>query len=589
MGYSTFNAPFGSTGSTLWGGIIPWEEVAEAISDKAERFSSTLSGAAADTSAKISPMVPAIADSLSVFCNAAHGVSKSFLQISAPWASSALQQLSILRFALVVYLGLNIMRRDAGEMLQAYENKDLDSGVSYALHGAFGMNLAIVGSASLAAEMAKLSAAAKVLSASIAGSVAVGAGLLMSASLGVYAFHGLYHARQFIKEVRGDTPHRTIAEMYADFSKLTETAQKMKRSVGPDGVSALMKELGIEDASALFDAIQKVDDLNQKENILNLVFEHNYRWQTRFVRLILISFVGAAAFTAGIVLTGGLANLLFAIGATLWLTLDANAIDQWVGDRIWEWKKDSVLPTALKIENLQMKSQFIVKVTDKEGKDSHVVQEALLKASLSKTFSDSFVGIDEQGKLCELTDSALIIAFNPSSRDFIAFDGPQAETCAYLKVNDKPLVLEPPEESYQTGLGDSGEQRYHLTELVESTQTIDRVSESKSIVDIRILDRNIPLQALLLDARKQQLPAKYFYIDGNGKICEEKDAAVRLFYSSSTGNFTAYPPKDMESALALNGQLIGEAGIDFIDGLNHFTSPENPKGIRIHIPLVYPT
>ena len=459
MSHNTFNTLFGNSGSTLWGGIIPWEEVAEEIFDKAGRFSSTLSGAAADTSAKVSSMVwaiagslPVIADSLSGVYNASLGANKSFLQINSSWAASFFQQLSILKAAIVVYLGLNIMRRDAIEVSQAYENKDLDSGVSYALHGAFGMNLSIVGSASLAAEAAKLPAAANVLSASVAGLVATSAGLLMSASLGAYACHGLYHARQFIKGVRGDTSDRTIGEMYADFSKLARTVQQIKRSVGLEGVSALMKELEINDESALVDAIQNVKNLDQKEKILNLVFEHNYRWQARLVRLIVISFVSAAAFTLGLVLTGGLANFLFVFGAILWLTLDANVINQWIGDRIWEWKKDSVLPTALKVESLQRQTGLEIHATDEDKKDLLDVREALLKATLSKSFADSYVYLDKDGKLCKPFESILVMAYRRESRDFIAFDSPKAKSSVPLTVNGKDLVMMTPEDSYQDGI-----------------------------------------------------------------------------------------------------------------------------------------
>jgi|GEM_PF-6906806 hypothetical protein len=335
------------------------DEAATNMARKAGRFSTELSGAAAKINEKMLPLRAVVADirgsirvandSLSIFYNVTAYVHPALLSLASR-VSICFLNLSILRSLITFYAGVKVMQQDVVNLSQAYEDKDLESGVAYGLHTGFAAGLLTVAPASLVATIAKLPIAAAVLPAAIAGLVASGAGIALNAFLGLYGIHGLATAKQFINGVKGDS-NLEINGMYNNFRDAISNLNQMKRWVGSSGLSELRENLGIDEKADLLKALKDVQDVDKKEKILKIVFEHNYRMQVKYVCFILISALSITAFVAGFVLTGGVANivfLLFAMSSALWLSCDSESLGRWVGDRVWEWRKEAVLPTDLK-------------------------------------------------------------------------------------------------------------------------------------------------------------------------------------------------------------------------------------------------
>ena len=162
----------------------------------------------------------------------------------------------------------------------------------------------------------------------------------------------------------------------AEMKLLKKKAARLGRRTSDEFVRQLFN-------SDLDQLILNPNNLEAAKKLLRSAYEANYRSQIRFKRLLFLAVLGIIAFAV----TGGLASILFAVGAVIWMQADSSKLDRWIGDKIWHGKRFEVLPTELKTES---EIKFIEGPNYKKAKTVFKVKMAALMI-LSPLYSSPLI------------------------------------------------------------------------------------------------------------------------------------------------------------------------------------------------------
>jgi hypothetical protein len=168
-----------------------------------------------------------------------------------------------------------------------------------------------------------------------------GVGLAMNGLLLGYGANGLWRAHRYGKELEqvlqkeGERGVLNWLHNQIDAADPLERAKKW--SALELRISPACAELVREKLPSLLTEF----DLNSAKMLIQEVRKSNYKEQVKYSFMILIAVVSAVAFACLLVASGPACPILFALGSLLWLTIDSSKLQNYIGEKCWEWHSNT--------------------------------------------------------------------------------------------------------------------------------------------------------------------------------------------------------------------------------------------------------
>ncbi|MBS0626207.1 MAG: hypothetical protein JSS32_09175 [Verrucomicrobia bacterium] len=257
---------------------------------------------------------------------------------------------------------------------KAWKLQDGESGLVHGVTTAASASYTAVSASATTTYAAALKGAAA--TAKVASKAAGWAGVALGSAVAAYGAIGYKMTRKFANELDANMKsadpikERLAKSLYSLRSKITLTDEEsaktpeekekilqkkwnaFSRRTSDECLEELMKKntSGGLELDSIIAGVESgdVQQVAEAKKLLRKVYEENYRAKVKYITFIMIGIISVVAFCLGLAFTGGTANILFAAGALLWLAVDSPQFQKFLGDRLWKWRSDAVLPDALK-------------------------------------------------------------------------------------------------------------------------------------------------------------------------------------------------------------------------------------------------